>query len=128
MKAVIDEIKKKAEARAKADARNRISNFFANQKYAESIGFDVDVSVEDTRMERGIMTVKLPTEVLEEHNARARRGLSTRPITPWRKPVYGMGFSPGKALTRGEVLKKKQKARKDRRKRELNGLNKTFGR
>jgi hypothetical protein len=112
MKAVIDEVKQKALARANRDARNRISNLFANRNYAESIGFDAEVDVNQTVLERGTMTVKLPTEVLEEHNALASRGLSTRPSTPWRRPVHGMGFSPGKVLTKQEIAKKKQKARK----------------
>jgi len=113
MKAVIDEIKQKVLARANRDARNRISNLFANRNYAESIGFDAEVDVNQTVLERGTMTVKLPTEVLEEHNALASRGLSTRPSMPWRKPVCGMGFSPGKVLTKQEIAKK-QKARKKR--------------
>jgi len=77
---------------------------------------EVDIDESHAVFERGLMTIKLPTEVLEGHNALASRGLSVRPNPSWRKPVYGMGFSPGRLLTREEVAKRRAKARKKRRK------------
>jgi hypothetical protein len=114
MKAVIDEIKQKALERASRDARRRISNLFANRDYAESIGFETEVDVDQAILERGLMKIKLPTEILEEHNALASRGLSVRPNQPWRKPVCGMGFSPGRKLTKEEIAKKRTRRRRRR--------------